>query len=376
MRTKIKRISTLLLALALCAGLMTAALPSAAAATSVFGETLGTLGLNDNFQDVLYAVKTDKTVWKITYDFNMEKISSVQVASDVVGLTQTSTKVNNLRHDSELFAIKTDGSRVSLDKSIANFSSYDFGYTYYEKIMTNGTIPQYLKPGGDKLPPFQTQITANGVLKMEDNPMMDMASNLTFATNVKYAIVPREPEFDQQICYVDAAGNLWRVAQMFGHVIVESKQLLSGVAVPGDKFPATATPTNTAFMLHDEEVSLPAYLIDGSNYVKLRDVAALLVDRFDVRFEDGKAKLYNQATYTAVGGELTAMAAGAKKATESATEFVWGDSGESVDGLTAYLIDGNNYIKLRDIAKLFDFDVDWRDGKAWIEPDVSPYTED
>jgi hypothetical protein len=47
-----------------------------------------------------------------------------------------------------------------------------------------------------------------------------------------------------------------------------------------------------------------------------------------------------------------------------------------VTGLTAYTIGGNNYIKLRDIAKLFDFDVDWRDGKAWIEPDVSPYTED
>ena len=33
-------------------------------------------------------------------------------------------------------------------------------------------------------------------------------------------------------------------------------------------------------------------------------------------------------------------------------------------------------MELRDIAKIFDFDVDWRDNKAWIEPDVSPYTDD
>lgn len=138
----------------------------------------------------------------------------------------------------------------------------------------------------------------------------------------------------------------------------------------------TATPTNTTFMLHNAEVSLPAYLIDGNNYVKLRDVAALLVNRFDVRWEDGKAKLYNQQTYVSVGGELAPMAAGAKTATVSTTDFVWGNTGAAVTGLSAYLIDGNNYIKLRDIAKLFDFDVDWRDGKAWIEPDVSPYTED
>jgi hypothetical protein len=44
--------------------------------------------------------------------------------------------------------------------------------------------------------------------------------------------------------------------------------------------------------------------------------------------------------------------------------------------LTAYEIGGNNFIKLRDIAKLFDFAADWRDGKAWIEPNVSLYTED
>ena len=138
----------------------------------------------------------------------------------------------------------------------------------------------------------------------------------------------------------------------------------------------TAVPTNTKFMLNDAEVALPAYSIGGNNYVKLRDVGALLKTRFDVRWEDGKAKLYNHAAYTKTSGELAAIGKDSKNATLSATAFVWGDTGAAVTGLTAYTIGGNNYIKLRDIAKLFDFDVDWRDGKAWIEPDVSPYTED
>ena len=139
---------------------------------------------------------------------------------------------------------------------------------------------------------------------------------------------------------------------------------------------ATATPTNTKFMLKGAEVALPAYNIGGNNYVKLRDVGALLKTRFDVRWEDGKAKLYNHTTYTKVSGELAAIGKDNKSATVSNTDFVWAETGSAVSGLTAYNIGGNNFIKLRDIAKLFDFDVDWRDGKAWIEPDVSPYTED
>ena len=138
----------------------------------------------------------------------------------------------------------------------------------------------------------------------------------------------------------------------------------------------TATPTNTKFMLNGAEAALPAYSIGGNNYVKLRDVGALLKTRFEVRWEDGKAKLYNHAAYTKTSGELTAIGKDGKSATLSTTGFVWGDTGAAVTGLTAYTIGGNNYIKLRDIAKLFDFDVDWRDSKAWIEPDVSPYTED
>ncbi|HOJ11156.1 MAG TPA: WG repeat-containing protein [Clostridiales bacterium] len=141
-----------------------------------------------------------------------------------------------------------------------------------------------------------------------------------------------------------------------------------------------AKPMDTKFMLNGAEVALPAYNISSNNYVKLRDVGALLKTRFDVRWEDGKVKLYNHAAYSPVGGELVAIGTDSKSAIPSNTEFMlfdkWGQWVGNVADLTAYNIGGNNYTKLRDIAKLFDFDVDWRDGKVWIEPDVSPYTED
>ena len=170
------------------------------------------------------------------------------------------------------------------------------------------------------------------------------------------------------------AGRLMAVPENLTSSVKSSMQ--SPTPTPTPTKTVTATPTNTKFMLNNAEVALPAYSIDGNNYVKLRDVGALLQTRFDVRWEDGKAKLYNHATYTKTSGELAVIGKESKSATLSTTDFVWGETGTAVTGLTAYTIGGNNYIKLRDIAKLFDFDVDWRDGKAWIEPNVSPYTED
>jgi len=176
--------------------------------------------------------------------------------------------------------------------------------------------------------------------------------------------------------YVYFAGESYKVPDMPAPARPESAR----PAEPGSSGDVTAKPTATKFMLNDKEVNLPAYEINGNNFVKLRDVASLLKTRFDVRWEDGVAKLVNHAAYTAVGGELAAIGAGNKPAKVSSTEWAFYDqSGQfvaKVSDLKAYNIGDNNFIKLRDIAKLFDFDVDWRDGRAWIEPDQSPYTDD
>ena len=60
---------------------------------------------------------------------------------------------------------------------------------------------------------------------------------------------------------------------------------------PNDTLTATAKPTDTKFMLNGAEASLPAYLINENNYVKLRDGAALSRRRFEVEWEAGTAQL-------------------------------------------------------------------------------------
>jgi hypothetical protein len=191
---------------------------------------------------------------------------------------------------------------------------------------------------------------------------MTKENRMFMTADIKYT----DPE-TKKISYVGVYPSI------FKYVNAWHKYLAS---VKYEAVPITAKPTNTTFILNGKGVALPAYAIGGNNYVKLRDVAALLNDRFDVRWEDNKAKLYNHAKYTVAGGELAEIRTGSKTATLSKTDFVWGDTGTAVSNLTAYAIGGYNFIKLRDIAKLFGFDVDWRDNKAWIEPDVSPYTED
>ena len=126
----------------------------------------------------------------------------------------------------------------------------------------------------------------------------------------------------------------------------------------------TAIPTNHAIVLSNSTVQPDAhlvhptvYLIEGSNYCKLRDLAMLLNGserQFAVGY-DSAAKTVSIArgkAYKAVGGELSGAAVESVSAAISDHTIV-------IDGtpatLEAFLIDGVNYFKLRDLGKALDF---------------------
>ncbi len=134
----------------------------------------------------------------------------------------------------------------------------------------------------------------------------------------------------------------------------------------------TANPTSAKVMVDGVETSFDAYNISGNNYFKLRDIAFVLKDKFEIGFSDGKITLTQNAAYTAVGGEMTAGDGTSKDAAPSTDKVYM--NGVQLD-LTAYKIGGNNYFKLRDVAKTLGFDVDWRDSMIWIEKNEA-YTED
>jgi uncharacterized repeat protein (TIGR02543 family) len=122
-----------------------------------------------------------------------------------------------------------------------------------------------------------------------------------------------------------------------------------------------AKPTASKVLVNGKAVEFDAYTINNNNYFKLRDLAQA-VNNTEKNFEvtwDGKKNAINlisNKAYTPAGGELSKGDGKAKAATLS-TSKIFKDGKEI--SLTAYTINGNNYFKLRDIAKAFDIGVTW-----------------
>lgn len=119
--------------------------------------------------------------------------------------------------------------------------------------------------------------------------------------------------------------------------------------------------TDTGVSVNGKETNVYIYNIKGNNYFKLRDLAMLL-NGTDKQFEvswDAEKKaivLSSGIPYTVVGGELANSTEYREKASP-ATAKAYLDNTEIFP--TAYNIKGNNYFKLRDIAKALDFKVGW-----------------
>ena len=142
--------------------------------------------------------------------------------------------------------------------------------------------------------------------------------------------------------------------------------------------PALAVYSTHKITVDDAPVGLTAYNINGNNYFKLRDLAALLNGtqaQFQVGWNDAARTiiLTTDAAYTAVGGELAKGS--------SLNQFgVSTDAGIYVDGapadLGAYNINDNNYFKLRDLGKVLGFNVGWDDATHTVSIMTDqPYSE-
>jgi len=123
-----------------------------------------------------------------------------------------------------------------------------------------------------------------------------------------------------------------------------------------------ATVTESAIFVDGRQVWINGFSISGYNYFKLRDIAEILsgtTSQFDVSWNGqrntieivtGKPydniELYNKyynsrKSYTLVKSTSKILLNGIEKS------------------ITAYTIDGYNYFKLRDLAELIPFDVEW-----------------
>lgn len=123
-----------------------------------------------------------------------------------------------------------------------------------------------------------------------------------------------------------------------------------------------AEPTRAKVIVNGKEVSFEAYTIAGSNYFKLRDFAAAVNEtgkQFEVSWDSEKnaISLESGKAYTPVGGELTVSENRVAAEGQPTNSKIYVDGTEVQ--LTAYNIGGNNYFKLRDLAKAFTIAVTW-----------------
>ena len=132
----------------------------------------------------------------------------------------------------------------------------------------------------------------------------------------------------------------------------------------------TKTPAHKSCVLsaqkivcNGENVSLQAYNIDGYNYLKLRDIAALMAStgsKFSVQVIDNATK---KEVYCVLGGSYTKVADDLKTGTDQSKTCVASSWAFYVDGeyksVYVYNIGGYNYFKLRDLGDALEFDVDY-----------------
>ena len=130
-----------------------------------------------------------------------------------------------------------------------------------------------------------------------------------------------------------------------------------------------------ALSVDGKAVTCDKYNIDGSNYFKLRDLAAALNgtgSQFAIGF-DGKTNAITLTTgkaYQPIGGELT-MAADRSSTAVPSKQNLFVD-GVSESGLSVYNIGGSNYFKLRDLGSIAGFFVRYDEETKMMQIESCP----
>jgi len=193
------------------------------------------------------------------------------------------------------------------------------------------------------------------------SPVKVMDNVVSVTTGNRYSLLKNDGSF--WIWGDNLWGNIGddtTIDRVYPVMVIEDVMLPEAIT-PISTYTQTATPTASKVLVNGNQITFDAYTIYGNNYFKLRDLATV-VNGTEKQFEvtwDGTQKsiiLISNKPYTTVGGEMS-QGTGITKTPVLNTSKIYKD-GEEIE-LTAYTINGNNYFKLRDIAKAFDIGVTW-----------------
>ena len=139
-----------------------------------------------------------------------------------------------------------------------------------------------------------------------------------------------------------------------------------------------ASPTNDKLEVNGSAANPTVYKIGGSNYFKIRDVAALLngtEKQFAVGYDGAKQSVTATTGqgYEKQSGDLAGAATGGNKTAAASNDAIYVD-GQKITA-EVYKIDGSNYFKLRDLGKALDFYVGWSADRGMYIETGKPYSE-
>ena len=148
--------------------------------------------------------------------------------------------------------------------------------------------------------------------------------------------------------------------------------LLAGAISAAEQI--TGVRSGQKLFVDGKQVSMTAYNINGNNYLQLRDVGRTV--GFNVYWDGSNVQVQTGVAYTGVapGAEQTAAPA----LNTAASEWVTGVPSNQkilIDGtevsMTAYNINGSNYLQLREVGQAVGFNVYWDGSSVQVQTGVS-----
>jgi hypothetical protein len=211
------------------------------------------------------------------------------------------------------------------------------------------------------------------VVEWPDDESLDYVTikdnKATLVNPVRYGIFPYESDREKGVILLELVGENTETA---------APEQPAPAAEPAST-PLSAAPTASKVLVDSKAVAFEAYNIDGNNFFKLRDLAKAVSSSkksFEIEWDSSKnaISLTTGKPYTPDGSELAVSGSNTSKPVTETTAQVYVN--EKQVKFTAYNIDGNNYVKLRDVAKVIDFGVTWNENASSIGIDTAAsYTE-
>ena len=199
-----------------------------------------------------------------------------------------------------------------------------------------------------------------GAAEAEGAELVELSADRTFTLPVKYVAQFGKPEtlvskLDDGfiVSFHSAKKNAWYERQFRVHEDAGALDIFDGI---------NAVATNQKLTVDGAEKATEIYNIDGSNYFKLRDIAALLTGtdaQFDVGYDaENRVVLVTRGqAYTPVEGDLL-LGKDKSETTMPGTMAIQID-GALVEFESVYNIGDNNFFKLRELGEKLGFGVDY-----------------